>query len=72
MINAVEVAVRKNRRIDQRPIGHDHALDPPLLDRIDYVGFTVPDVFLVGYGMDLDQKWRELPEIYVLKASPEE
>ena len=39
---------------------------------VDYVGFTVPDVFLVGYGMDLDQKWRELPEMYVFRDSPEE
>ena len=38
---------------------------------IDYVGITVPDVFLVGYGMDLYQRWRELLEIYVLRASPE-
>lgn len=35
----------------------------------DYVGFTVPDAFLVGYGLDYDQKYRQLPYIGVLKPS---
>ncbi len=26
-----------------------------------YVGFTVPDEFFVGYGFDLDERWRNLP-----------
>lgn len=34
---------------------------------IDYLGFTVPDRFLVGYGIDLDQRYRQLPEIYYLE-----
>lgn len=32
----------------------------------DYVGYTVPDKFLVGYGLDLDQRYRSLPDIYIL------
>jgi hypoxanthine phosphoribosyltransferase len=28
-----------------------------------YVGFTIPDEFFVGYGFDLDEKWRNLPEL---------
>lgn len=34
---------------------------------VKYVGFTVPDRFLVGYGLDLAQRYRELPEIYTLE-----
>lgn len=33
----------------------------------DWVGFTVPDAFVVGYGLDYDQKYRNLPYIGVLK-----
>lgn len=30
---------------------------------IDYLGFTVPNKFLVGYGLDLNQEFRNLPDI---------
>lgn len=33
----------------------------------DYVGFTIPDAFVVGYGLDYDQRYRHLPYIGVLK-----
>lgn len=33
---------------------------------IDYLGFTVPDQFIVGYGIDFDQKYRQLSAIYTL------
>ena len=31
--------------------------------KIDYLGFTVPDKFIVGYGIDWDEKYRYLPDI---------
>lgn len=34
---------------------------------IDYLGFTVPDRFLVGYGLDCDEKYRNLPDICYLE-----
>jgi hypoxanthine phosphoribosyltransferase len=34
---------------------------------IDYLGFTVPNKFIVGYGIDFDEKFRYLPHIYALK-----
>jgi len=34
---------------------------------LDYVGFQVPDEFLVGYGLDFHQRYRNLPFIAVLK-----
>lgn len=33
----------------------------------DYFGFEVPDEFVVGYGLDFDEKYRNLPYIGVLK-----
>ena len=35
----------------------------------DLAGFTVPDEFVVGYGLDYDEKYRNLPYIGVLKPS---
>lgn len=46
-------------------------LDKPVRRRADvqakYVGFTVPDAFVVGYGLDYAEKYRNLPFIGVLK-----
>lgn len=36
---------------------------------IDYLGFTVPDRFLVGYGLDWDEAFRNLPDICYLEDS---
>ena len=36
---------------------------------LDYVGFTVDDGFLVGYGLDAGRRWRELPDINLIKES---
>lgn len=38
---------------------------------IRYVGFTVPDEFFVGYGFDLDQRYRGLPDLRVVNLPPE-
>lgn len=35
----------------------------------DYIGFQVPDEFVVGYGLDYDEKYRNLPYVGVLKPS---
>lgn len=34
---------------------------------VDYNGFTIPDEFVVGYGLDYDQKYRNLPYIGILE-----
>lgn len=33
----------------------------------DYVGFTIPNAFVVGYGLDYDEKYRNLPYVGILK-----
>lgn len=35
---------------------------------IDYIGFEIPDAFVVGYGLDYAQRYRNLPYIAVLEA----
>lgn len=37
--------------------------------KADYVGFIVPDAFVVGYGLDYAEKYRNLPYVGVLKPS---
>ena len=36
---------------------------------IDYLGFEIPDEFVVGYGLDFDEKYRNLPFIGIYKPS---
>jgi len=38
-----------------------------VLVSIDYLGFTLPDRFVVGYGLDLDERFRYLPDICLLE-----
>jgi hypoxanthine phosphoribosyltransferase len=35
--------------------------------KIDYLGLSVPDRFLVGYGLDCDEQYRNLPDISYLE-----
>ncbi|MEQ9373894.1 MAG: hypoxanthine phosphoribosyltransferase [Imperialibacter sp.] len=35
--------------------------------QLDYVGFSIPDKFVVGYGLDYDELGRQLPDIYKIK-----
>ena len=35
--------------------------------KVDYVGFNIPDKFVVGYGLDYNQKYRNLPYIGVVE-----
>jgi hypoxanthine phosphoribosyltransferase len=34
---------------------------------IDYLGLTVPDKFIVGYGLDCDERYRNLPDLWYLE-----
>ena len=35
----------------------------------DYVGMQIPDAFVVGYGLDYDEKYRNLPYVGILKPA---
>ena len=44
----------------------------PTIDlRADFTGFTIENVFLVGYGLDFDERYRHLPYLAVLAAPPD-
>ncbi len=40
---------------------------PGITLQADYVGFTIPNVFVVGYGLDYNEKYRNLPFVGILK-----
>ena len=40
---------------------------PGVTLKADYVGFTIPNAFVVGYGLDYNEKYRNLPFIGILK-----
>ena len=40
--------------------------------KVDYTGFEIPDEFVVGFGLDYDQKYRNLPYIGVVEFDGEE
>jgi hypoxanthine phosphoribosyltransferase len=41
--------------------------NPAVTVKPDYVGFTIPNEFVVGYGLDYDEYYRNLPYIGILK-----
>ena len=40
---------------------------PGITLKADYVGFTIPNAFVVGYGLDYNEKYRNLPYVGILK-----
>ena len=41
--------------------------NPAVTLKADYTGFTIPNAFVVGYGLDYDEKYRNLPYVGILK-----
>lgn len=40
--------------------------------KVDYTGFQIPDEFVVGYGLDYDQKYRNLPYIGIVELDEQQ
>jgi hypoxanthine phosphoribosyltransferase len=56
-VDGVRVATLLDR--PYRRIAHDLP--------VRYVGFVVPDEYFVGYGFDLDERYRNLPELRIAR-----
>jgi len=73
----VDTGLTLNSVINELQIQHPASLkicsllDKPLARKtsikVDYTGFTIPDKFIVGYGIDFSEHYRELPYIAELK-----
>jgi len=59
---AEEPASLKICTLLNKPARREVALD------VAYIGFSIPNVFVVGYGLDYNERFRHLPYIAVLKA----
>ena len=64
--------VRSFRLRSPRSLAAVTLLDRPYRRLVDdlpvrYVGFTVPDEFFVGYGFDVDERYRNLPDLHVVR-----
>ncbi len=61
------------RERSPKTIGVCTLLDKPDRRRVSvditYRGFEIPDEFVVGYGLDYSGRWRNLPDIHVLKTT---
>jgi hypoxanthine phosphoribosyltransferase len=61
-----QIAARGPRSVKLCSLLHKPARTVRPVD-IDYLGFTVPDVFVVGYGLDAAQLYRNLPDLRILE-----
>ena len=65
-----DTAIRYLQKLQPASVSLCALLDKPSRRKvpvpIDYLGFTVEDLFIVGYGIDFDQKYRQLPDIYYI------
>jgi len=69
----LSVVIAKLRALGPRRIRVCVLLDKPIRRvkkvKADYTGFVIPDEFVVGYGMDFAERYRNLPFVGILKKS---
>jgi hypoxanthine phosphoribosyltransferase len=61
-----QMAARRARTVKLCALLHKPSRTVAPVD-IDYLGFTVEDVFIVGYGLDVSQRYRNLPDLCVFE-----
>ncbi len=66
----MDTILKRFRRLNPASLRVAALLDRParreVLVNIDFIGFTIPDRFVIGYGLDYAGLYRELPGIYAL------
>jgi hypoxanthine phosphoribosyltransferase len=72
--NTMSCVLAKLRRLGPRRLRTCVLLDKPArrLQPVtaDYVGFVIPDEFVVGYGLDFAERYRNLPFVAILRNTP--
>jgi hypoxanthine phosphoribosyltransferase len=69
-LRALDAALRERQPASVRYcvlLYKDRGGPPPF--PVDYIGFTIPDQFVVGYGLDYAERYRNLPYVGLLRAS---
>ncbi|HHU43373.1 MAG: hypoxanthine phosphoribosyltransferase [Bacillota bacterium] len=70
--NTLQYLVRLLKQRNPKSIKIAALLDKPERREVsiqgDYIGFTIPNEFVVGYGLDYNEKYRNIPEVCVLKS----
>jgi len=69
---AAELVDRGATSVEIITLLHKEGQDEGELPPISYVGFTIPPVFVVGYGLDYAEKYRHLPYVATLSGLPED
>jgi len=64
----VEVVSERGARSTRTIALLDKNRAPRPATRPDYIGFEIPDVFVVGYGLDFDGRFRHLPDVHELQG----
>ncbi|WP_320121690.1 hypoxanthine phosphoribosyltransferase [uncultured Sphaerochaeta sp.] len=71
--NTLDYLIRNFKTRNPKSVKTAVLLDKPdrhiLPVEIDYIGFTIPDVWVVGYGLDYNEKYRTLP--YIAEMYPQ-
>jgi hypoxanthine phosphoribosyltransferase len=73
--NTLNAVLERLRRLQPASLRTCVLLDKPERRigslQADYVGFSIPNQFVVGYGLDYDERYRNLPYVGVLKNPPD-
>ena len=69
--NPLKCVIEKLWEREPQSIKHCSFLDKPARRTVkmqgDFIGFSIPDSFVVGYGLDYNERYRDLPFLGVLK-----